>query len=257
MSRESNRLNEIIQDVTLLIKKCAHPQRKTISLSPEIASFFLDQPVENQTQPDLKQLEEQVRTCVKCPLHATRTQTVFGTGNPRARLMFVGEAPGADEDRLGEPFVGAAGQLLTQIIEKGMCLKRSEVYICNVLKCRPPNNRDPRTDEIEQCRDYLFRQIELVQPEVICALGAHAARTLLRIQDSTTKMRGKWHFYKNIPVRVTYHPSYLLRCRDDKAKEKEEKRKVWEDVQAVMRVLNGEEHPKPQSPSTDSLWTTS
>ncbi|HOJ33091.1 MAG TPA: uracil-DNA glycosylase [Candidatus Hydrogenedentes bacterium] len=244
---------EILSDVRSILTDLAKSNAKTVSLSPETVALLSH--TTDPTVNALKELEQVVSGCTKCPLYATRTQTVFGTGNPHARLMFVGEAPGADEDRQGEPFVGAAGQLLTQIIQKGMKLKRSDVYICNVLKCRPPNNRDPRTDEIEQCRDYLFQQIEWIRPEVICALGAHAARTLLRVQDSTSRLRGKWHFYGTIPVRVTYHPSYLLRCKDDKVKEREEKRKVWEDIQAIMRFLNGEEIPS-RDPINDGtyLW---
>jgi len=179
-------------------------------------------------------LAEEVAVCTRCPLHKTRTQTVFGAENFRADLVFVGEAPGEEEDRQGLPFVGRAGKLLTDIIEKGMKIKRSDVFICNVLKCRPPNNRDPRPDEIEMCEPYLVRQLEIIKPKVICALGAHAARTLLKTKESTGRLRGKWHTYHGIPLRVTYHPAYLLRSPG-------EKRKTWDDIQHVMRLLSGEE----------------
>jgi DNA polymerase len=165
-----------------------------------------------------------------------RIQTVFGTGNPHADLVFVGEAPGAEEDRQGEPFVGRAGQLLTDIIEKGIKIRREDVYICNVLKCRPPENRDPNPEEVVCCEPYLLRQLELIQPKVICALGRIAAQTLLRSSESTTRLRGKWHNYHGIPFRVTYHPAYLLRSPG-------EKRKAWEDIQEVMKVLNGQITP--------------
>lgn len=189
----------------------------------------------------LDELAQVVSGCQKCDLCQTRTQTVFGTGSPTADLVFVGEAPGADEDRQGVPFVGRAGQLLTDIIEKGMKRSREEVYICNVLKCRPPQNRDPNPQEVAQCEPYLLRQLELMQPKVICALGRHAAQTLLRTSESTGRLRGKWHNYHGIPFRVTYHPAYILRCHGEKLVQ--EKRKVWEDIQAVMRLLEGKEDP--------------
>lgn len=204
---------------------------------------------------DLAALEAEekiVRVCVKCRLAETRKQTVFGDGHPNADLVFVGEAPGADEDAQGKPFVGRAGQLLTGIIEAGMHLKRSNVYICNVLKCRPPNNRDPRPDEKEMCEPYLIEQLALIKPKVICALGTHAAQTLLKTDTSIGRLRGKWHFYHGIPLRATYHPAYLLRNPADK-------RKTWDDVLEVLRVLSGEETPRPPdapsaSPETPDLF---
>jgi DNA polymerase len=183
-------------------------------------------------------LREEVRTCAKCPLCHTRTQTVFADGNPNADLVFVGEAPGFHEDQKGIPFVGKAGQLLTDIIVKGMKMRREDVYICNVIKCRPPDNRDPTPDEKRQCEPYLVRQIQLVRPKVIVALGGHAAKTLLKTDAPTGKLRGKWHFYDGIPLRVTFHPAYLLRNPADK-------RLTWEDVQEVMNVLRGEVDPRP------------
>lgn len=190
----------------------------------------------------LAALAEEVRNCVKCPLCQTRTQTVFADGNPNADLVFVGEAPGFYEDRQGIPFVGKAGQLLTDIIVKGMKLQRKDVYICNVIKCRPPDNRDPTPEEKRQCEPYLVRQLELVKPKVICALGGHAAKTLLKTDAPTGKLRGTWHFYQGIPLRVTFHPAYLLRNPADK-------RLTWDDIQEVMKVLRGEVTPQAHSES--------
>ncbi len=168
--------------------------------------------------------------CRRCRLAAGRRHLVFGVGNPRARLVFVGEGPGRDEDRLGEPFVGKAGQLLTDIIEKGMRLRRADVYICNVVKCRPPENRDPEPDEIAACRPFLLRQLEVIRPEVVVALGRVAAQALLGNAEPIGRMRGRWREVAGIPVMPTLHPAYLLR-------NPAEKRLVWEDVKQVMRRL--------------------
>ncbi len=186
-----------------------------------------------EIQQALNLINEEVKACKKCSLHSTRTQTVFGSGNPLAQLVFVGEAPGAEEDKQGLPFVGRAGQLLTDIIVKGMKMKREDVYICNVLKCRPPGNREPNPMEVFHCEPYLIRQLELIKPKVICALGRVAAQTLLKTNDSIEKLRGKWHNYHGIPLRVTYHPAYLLRNPADK-------KKAWLDIQEIMRLLKGE-----------------
>ncbi|MCX7886221.1 MAG: uracil-DNA glycosylase [Verrucomicrobiae bacterium] len=175
-------------------------------------------------------LELQTKRCRRCPeLARARQNVVFGAGNPRAELMFIGEAPGADEDAQGEPFVGKAGQLLTRIIE-AMGMRRSEVYIANVLKCRPPENRTPLPDEIANCLPYLRQQIELIRPKVIVALGATALRALLGLNVSVTKMRGKWYVYEGIPIMATFHPAYLL--RNEAAK-----RDVWQDMKAVLAKL--------------------
>jgi DNA polymerase len=168
--------------------------------------------------------------CTRCKLAPHRTQIVFGVGNPTARLMFVGEGPGQDEDRLGEPFVGRAGKLLTEIITKGMRLAREDVYIANVVKCRPPQNRNPEPDEVGACEPFLLRQIQIIAPEVIVALGKFAAQTLLRTTTPITRLRGVWHDYHGIPLMPTFHPAYLLRNPGDK-------RLVWEDVKQVMGVL--------------------
>jgi uracil-DNA glycosylase family 4 len=168
--------------------------------------------------------------CVRCRLASGRTNLVFGVGNPRARLVFVGEGPGADEDAKGEPFVGRAGQLLTEIITKGMRLRREDVYICNVVKCRPPGNRNPEPDEVAACEPFLVRQLGAIGPEVIVALGKFAAQTLLRSKTPITQLRGRWFDYHGIMIMPTFHPAYLLRNPGDK-------RLVWEDIQKVMRVL--------------------
>ncbi len=177
----------------------------------------------------LEELRSEMLACHKCPLGKTRTNLVFGVGNPNANLIFVGEAPGRDEDIQGEPFVGRAGQLLTKIIE-AIGLKRSDVYIANVLKCRPPGNRNPLPEEIVLCMPYLLKQIEIIQPKVLCALGAFAAQTLLSTKAPVGTLRGRFHDYKGIPMMVTFHPAYLLRNPNDKAK-------VWEDMKKVRDLL--------------------
>jgi uracil-DNA glycosylase len=168
--------------------------------------------------------------CRRCKLAGGRTNLVFGVGNPQARLVFVGEGPGADEDAKGEPFVGRAGQLLTEIITKGMKVRREDVYICNVVKCRPPGNRNPEPDEVAACEPFLVRQLRAIGPEVIVALGKFAAQTLLRSKTPITQLRGRWFDYQGIMLMPTFHPAYLLRNPGDK-------RLVWEDIQKVMRVL--------------------
>jgi uracil-DNA glycosylase len=175
----------------------------------------------------------EVSACRRCPhLASTRTQTVFGTGSPTARLMFIGEAPGADEDRTGQPFVGVAGQLLTDMITKGMGLSREEVYIANVLKCRPPGNRTPTTEEAANCSSYLDHQIAVIRPEFLCLLGKTAASALLDLPPTATMgpLRKRWHQYKGIRTLVTYHPSYLLRTQSAK-------KDAWEDLQILMKEM--------------------
>jgi uracil-DNA glycosylase family 4 len=179
--------------------------------------------------PDWEELEATVRTCRKCGLCETRTQTVFGVGNRRARLMVVGEAPGAEEDRQGEPFVGRAGMLLNAML-RAAGFERGEVYIANVLKCRPPNNRDPSDEEAERCLPYLRRQIELVDPQAILCVGRIAAQRLLDTDTPIGKLRGRVHRLDGRPVVVTYHPAYLLRSPG-------EKRKSWEDLKLALGVL--------------------
>jgi DNA polymerase len=178
---------------------------------------------------ELAALAAELANCQRCPLHAGRTQMVFGVGKPEAELVFVGEAPGHDEDVQGEPFVGRAGQLLTKMIE-AMGLTRGQVYICNVIKCRPPENRDPRPEEIACCEPFLLQQLEIIQPKVIVALGRVAVQSLLRDTTAITRLRGKWRDYYGVPLMPTFHPSYLLRNPAGK-------RDVWEDLKEVMRKL--------------------
>jgi DNA polymerase len=182
----------------------------------------------------LQRLREELGAdCSRCKLHTLgRTQVVFGVGNPNADLMFVGEAPGADEDVQGEPFVGRAGQLLTKIIE-AIGLRREDVYIANVIKCRPPGNRNPEPDEVDQCEPFLFRQIDTVKPKVIVALGKFAAQCLLRTNDPITRIRGREFKYRDAILIPTYHPAYLLRTPSAK-------REVWEDMKRVRAILHGE-----------------
>jgi uracil-DNA glycosylase len=195
-----------------------------------------------QRRAALDTLSKEVSACQRCSgLCTTRTQTVFADGQAGAELCLVGEAPGADEDRQGVPFVGAAGQLLNRIL--AACgLKREEVYICNVLKCRPPNNRTPRPDEVANCRDFFVRQIELLKPKYIVALGGTAAQSLLGTNQSLGRLRGKFHDFRGIPVMVTYHPSFLLPHRSP-----EKKRDVWEDMQWLMAKM-GREIPGKKAP---------
>ena len=183
----------------------------------------------------LRLIREDLGECTRCPLHKGRKQIVFGVGNPRAELMFVGEGPGADEDEQGEPFVGRAGQLLTKMID-AMGLKRADVYIANVVKCRPPNNRTPEREECETCSPFLLRQIDTIQPKAIVALGAVAARTLLGVNEPMAKLRGRWYDFAPragrgpIKLAVTYHPAYLLR-------DPRQKGEAWKDLQMVMEEL--------------------
>ena len=175
----------------------------------------------------LKDLRLDLGDCQRCRLAQHRRNIVFGSGSPGAKLVFVGEGPGFEEDRQAEPFVGPAGQLLSKIIA-AINLTRKQVYICNIVKCRPPGNRNPETDEIDTCFPFLERQIAAIQPDYICALGAIAAQTLLRTNESISKLRGRFHQYKGIKVIATYHPAYLLR-------NPEKKRDVWEDMKMLMK----------------------
>ncbi len=185
--------------------------------------------------PDWERLQADVASCTRCELHTQRTQTVFGVGNRSADWMVIGEAPGAEEDRQGEPFVGRAGKLLDAML-RATGRSRDQVFIANILKCRPPNNRDPHNEEVAQCRDYLQAQIDLLQPRVILAVGRIAAQSLLQTESNLGRLRGKVHAYSSsageIPVVVTYHPAYLLRSPA-------EKRKAWEDLRLAMQTLAG------------------
>lgn len=197
------------------------PQPKKRSPAPkEVAS----------QEEQLAGLSGEVEACTKCPLYKGRTKAVFGTGNPDATMMFVGEAPGAEEDKQGKPFVGRAGKLLTKMIE-AIGFTREDVYIANVLKSRPPGNRDPQPTEVAACEPYLLRQIEIIRPAVICALGAHAARTLLNTGEPIGRLRGRFHDYHGTPLMVVYHPAFLLRSPAYK-------KEAWKDLQLLRDEHN-------------------
>jgi DNA polymerase len=178
--------------------------------------------------------DDVIGACTRCKLHRGRNKLVFGSGNPDASVVFVGEGPGADEDRAGLPFVGAAGLLLTKMIE-AMGMRRDDVYIANVVKCRPPNNRDPEPDEVAACEGFLREQLAIVRPKVIVGLGRHACHTLLRTQTPISRLRGHWHSYEGVDFMPTYHPSYLL--REDRDPSKAKKREAWSDLKLVMQRL--------------------
>lgn len=178
----------------------------------------------------LEALAEYIGDCRRCRLYRGRQNLVFGEGDPKAGLVFVGEGPGRQEDLAGRPFVGEAGKLLTRIIEDGMGIRREHVYICNVVKCRPPGNRDPEGDEVEHCLPFLKQQIRIIGPRVICSLGRVAARTLVGPEFKITRDRGKWQAFMGIPLMPTYHPAYLLR-------NPAAKRPVWEDVKEIMKRM--------------------
>ncbi len=185
----------------------------------------------------LEKISSDIGDCKRCPLHKGRSRIVFGSGNSEAKLVFVGEGPGADEDAQGLPFVGRAGQLLTQMIDntagkEGVPIRRPDVYICNVVKCRPPENRTPLPEEMEICGQFLFRQLSVIKPKAICALGGTAAKALLGTKEGVTRLRGKWHKWNGIPVMVTYHPSFLLRPYNQNAK-----REAWEDLKTVLHYV--------------------
>jgi len=207
----------------------AAPPRVALPLSPEREPARLR----------LVALADEIKTCTKCALYAGRTQTVFARGNPAAELCFVGEGPGADEDAEGFPFVGKAGQLLDRMIA-AMGYLRDDVYVCNIVKCRPPNNRKPEPDEMGKCMPYLREQLDLVAPRVIVALGATAVEGLLGAGGGITRLRGQWKVYRATPVMPTFHPAYLLR-------NPEAKREVWADLQAVLKQLGRSPPPAGRS----------
>ena len=208
---------------TTTIKKMSKDQKEDISL-------FEDPKEDWEKSESLELLNELIKDCKKCPLHKSRNKFVFGVGNPDADVMVVGEGPGAEEDKQGEPFVGRAGKLLNDIL-KAINFEREEVYIANIVKCRPPGNRTPMTDEMESCFPYLDKQIELIKPRLILALGLTAAQGLLKKRDSLTKMRGNIYDYKGIRTMVTYHPAALLRNPNWK-------RGCWEDVQKFRKLYD-------------------
>jgi DNA polymerase len=209
------------------------PQSMVVEASPPV----MELPPLAPSGDTLLQIIQDLGDCRRCKLHEGRNKIVFGTGAEKAPLVFVGEGPGADEDEQGLPFVGRAGQLLTQMIEgtakkEGIALTRADVYIANVVKCRPPGNRTPEPDEMEVCGEFLYRQLSVIQPKAICALGGTAAKAITGQKEGVTKMRGKWFKWRDIPVMVTYHPSYLLRPYNEAAK-----REAWEDLKKVLHFV--------------------
>jgi uracil-DNA glycosylase len=215
------------------LKPVAAPKSQIVS--PKIADVVL--PTLQPPGDTLLKIIEDIGDCKRCALSQGRNKIVFGSGNEQSKLVFVGEGPGADEDAQGFPFVGRAGQLLTQMIDntaskEGIPIQRPDVYICNVVKCRPPENRTPLPEEMEICGQFLYRQLMTIQPKAICALGSTAAKALLNTKDGVTKLRGRWHKWHDIPVIVTFHPSYLLRAYNVEAK-----REAWLDLKKVLHFV--------------------
>jgi uracil-DNA glycosylase len=200
-----------------------------VSVLPVVNAPSLFEAIDRVEGDTLERIREDLGECTRCRLHKQRNKIVFGVGNPRAELVFVGEGPGHDEDVQGLPFVGRAGKLLTQMIE-AMGLQREQVYICNVVKCRPPENRKPEDDEVATCSPYLYRQLDVIAPKAIVCLGGTAAQSLLKTKDSISRFRGQWFDYRNTKLLVTYHPAYLLRNPNAKGD-------VWKDLQKVMAHL--------------------
>ena len=221
------------------VTESSQAEETILAMPTRSASPLLDSSLSaNQDKPAaLKAIREDIGDCTRCRLHKGRKNIVFGVGNVNADIMFVGEGPGADEDEQGEPFVGRAGQLLNNMIA-AMGLKREDVYIANVVKCRPPGNRTPERDECDTCGPFLMRQIEVIRPKVIVALGAVAAKYLLGINDSMTNLRGHWYEFKGAKLVVTYHPAYLLR-------DPRQKKEAWKDLQMVMKYLGLKPSAKP------------
>lgn len=207
-------------------------RQRTAAAEQDRDNAMNNQPTEPEKHETLEQIRKDLGECQRCKLGATRKNLVFGVGNPNARLVFVGEAPGAEEDAQGEPFVGDAGKMLNRIIA-AMELKREEVYICNVVKSRPPQNRPPESDEISACMPFLLRQIASIRPEVIVALGSSAAQALLQTKVPISKLRGKFHDFHGIPLMPTYHPSYLLRTGGNS----DSFWSVWDDMKQVLQLL--------------------
>jgi uracil-DNA glycosylase len=237
---ELRRRLEFYQDLGMktLYKRAPAARQPAAAAKPEPAAKVevVLPPLEPAGDTLLKVLED-IGDCRRCALHQQRKKIVFGVGNERSPLVFVGEGPGQDEDEQGIPFVGRAGQLLTQMIEgtakrEGMDIKRADIYICNVVKCRPPNNRTPEPDEMEICGQFLFRQLSAIKPKAICALGGTAARAVTGRKEGVTRMRGQWFQWRDVPVMVTYHPSFLLRGYNQEAK-----REAWEDLKKVLHFV--------------------
>jgi DNA polymerase len=226
VSHEPIEQKESVEPIVTIFKE------KTETLFSESSISMSKNKTENKSKTELLQeLAQQVAQCSRCgELALTRTQTVFGVGNPDTQLVFLGEAPGADEDKQGEPFVGRAGMLLNDIITKGMKIRREDIYICNILRCRPPNNRNPLPDEAAHCKPFLDKTLEIIKPKFICCLGSVAAKNLLQTENSIGSMRGKVYRYNNIKVICTYHPAYLLY-------NPAAKKQTWEDIKLLMREM--------------------
>jgi uracil-DNA glycosylase len=228
---------EFYQDLGIkTVYRRTFPDR-TLPPDPQPPVPVVSLPTLEPSEDSLLKILADIGDCTRCRLHEGRNKLVFGSGNEQARLVFVGEGPGADEDQQGLPFVGRAGQLLTQMIEgtagkEGIPIKRPDVYICNIVKCRPPENRTPQPDEMEICGQFVFRQLQVIKPKAICALGSTAAKALLGTKQGVTALRGKWHKWRDIPVMVTYHPSYLLRPYNQNAK-----KEAWEDLKKVLHYV--------------------
>ena len=234
-----DRSNEIPREDPTLLKPVRKPdlQKVVPAIASKMSPLSLPVPagpslfdvVDRIMDDTLLRIREDLGECTRCKLHKNRHSIVFGDGNPKAELVFVGEGPGADEDAQGLPFVGRAGKLLTQMIE-AMGLQRKDVYICNVVKCRPPENRLPEEDEVKTCSPFLFRQLDVIAPKVIVCLGAVAAKTLLQTNRGISQFRGQWFEYRGSKLLATYHPAYLLRNPNAKGE-------VWKDLQKVMALL--------------------
>jgi uracil-DNA glycosylase len=209
-----------------------------ISVLPVLNAPSLFEAIDRVENDSLERIREDLGECTRCRLHEQRNKIVFGSGNPRAELVFVGEGPGHDEDVQGLPFVGRAGKLLTQMIE-AMGLKREDVYICNVVKCRPPENRKPEDDEVATCSPYLYRQLDVIAPKAIVCLGGTAAQALLKTKDSISRFRGTWFDFRSTKLLATYHPAYLLRNPAAKSE-------VWKDLQKVMAHLGLKQKKAPR-----------
>jgi uracil-DNA glycosylase family 4 len=224
-----------LPETPAIVPVAAAPVAEVLPILHEASLREKSERIEGDT---LEVIREHLGECTRCRLHKTRNKIVFGAGNPHAQLVFVGEAPGHDEDMQGLPFVGRAGKLLTQMIE-AMGLQRDDVYIANVVKCRPPENRKPEDDEVDICSPYLHRQLDVIGPKAVVCLGAVAAQTLLKTKDPISKFRGTWSDFRNTKVMATYHPAYLLR-------NPAAKREVWMDLQKVMAYLNLEPRKAPR-----------
>ncbi len=239
MSRRDDSKNEFLAIVNSLRHYLLHlkfsgidriPLRNT-ELRERISGEIKNISTAKKKYHDLKYLEEEIENCRRCNLHSTRKHIVFGKGNSNADLVLVGEAPGTDEDFKGEPFIGAAGQLLTRIIQ-AIGLKRDDVYITNIIKCHPPGNRNPQVDEIEACKPFLVKQLKAIRPRIICALGAFATQTLLETDESISSLRGKFYQFGEIKLMPVYHPAYLLR-------NPHKKREAWKDMQLIEKEYFG------------------